>query len=160
MNKKFIIYFFCVMFCVLLSGCGDSKELKEYKTQVNQFCDTIAAIDTSINNIDASAEDSVDILLGYLDELDVSFQEFSALKIPDEFDYLEELAVQSGEYMTEAVALYHEAFSNDSYNEYTASYAVENYNRAFKRVKYIITFLHGETPEDEAVTVEFSDEEE
>ena len=54
--------------------------------------------------------------------------------------------------MTEAVKSYHEAYSNNSYNEYTAAYAKENYTRAYKRVQVIITFLHGDEPKDVDLT--------
>ena len=56
--------------------------------------------------------------------------------------------------MTEAVKSYHEAYSNGSYNEYTAEYARQNYSRAYKRVQIIITFLHGEEPSDADLTAE------
>ncbi len=49
---------------------------------------------------------------------------------------------------------YHEAYSNGSYNEYTAEYARQNYSRAYKRVQIIITFLHGEEPSDADLTAE------
>ena len=57
--------------------------------------------------------------------------------------------------MSEAVASYHSAFSNNSYNEYTADYAQENYSRAIKRIKIIIAFLKGETPEDENIIISY-----
>ena len=56
--------------------------------------------------------------------------------------------------MTTAVASYHEAYSNNSYNEYTAEYARENYERACKRVTVMIKLLHGENISDADVTVE------
>ena len=60
------------------------------------------------------------------------------------------------EYMTEAVSSYHNAYSNGSYNEYMADYAGENYARAYKRIQIILAFLHGEQPEDEDLTIEYS----
>ena len=38
------------------------------------------------------------------------------------------------------------------YNQLTADYAKENYARAYKRIQIIITFLHGEQPEDVNLT--------
>ena len=47
---------------------------------------------------------------------------------------------------------YHEAYSNGGYNQLTADYAKENYARAYKRIQIIITFLHGEQPENVNLT--------
>ena len=56
--------------------------------------------------------------------------------------------------MTTAVKSFHDAYGNGSYNENTAEYAQGNYNRAYKRIQIIISFLHGETPEDVDLTSE------
>lgn len=142
---------------VLLTGCGRDPELSRFKIEVDQFCTSISELDTSINNIDTTSEGYTTELLGYLDELDAEFQEFSQVDFPEEFDYLESLADEASEYMTEAVKSYHEAYSNNSYNEYTADYALQNYSRAYKRIQIIISFLHGEEPDDVDLTIEYSE---
>lgn len=136
-----------------LTGCGKNEKLDTFKEQMNSFCDTIVEIDSNMNSIDASGEDAIATLLSNLDDLDVAFKELADYPVPDEFSYIETLADEASENMTEAVKLYHEAFSNNSYNEYTAGYAAEYYARAYKRVKYIITMLHGEMPDDENVVI-------
>ena len=55
--------------------------------------------------------------------------------------------------MTTANEMYHEAFSNGSYNEYIAEAADEYYARVNKRLQFIILILHNETPEGDGVTV-------
>ena len=123
-----------------LTACGSDPELTKFKTEMDDFCTSISEIDTAINNIDAESETAINTLLGYLDNLDTEFQDFAALDFPEEFDYLESLADESSEYMTEAVKSYHDAYSDNSYNEYTAAYANENYSSSYKRVQIIITF--------------------
>ncbi len=49
-------------------------------------------------------------LLGYLDQLDTSFQNFARLDFPTEFDYLESLADEASAYMTQRVESYHDAY--------------------------------------------------
>lgn len=124
---------------------------------MDDFCTRISEIDTSINSIDAQSEDASAELLGYLDDLDSTFQTFAQLDFPEEFDYLEELADQSSEYMTEAVKTYHDVYGG-AYDEYTAEYAKQNYSRAYKRIQIIISFLHGEEPVDSDLTIEYSSE--
>ena len=122
---------------------------------MDDFCTRISEIDTSINNIDAQSQDAAAELLGYLDDLDTTFQTFAALDFPEEFDYLESLADESSQYMTEAVKSYHDAFRDHSYDEAIAAYARENYSRAYKRVQIIIAFLHGEEPLDPDLSAEY-----
>lgn len=141
---------------LLLTGCGEDPALTQFRKSMDDFCTKISEIDTSINNIDAQSDGAADELLSYLDELDLVFQSFARLDFPEEFDYLENLAQESSQYMTEAVSSYHNAYSNGSYNEYMADYAGENYARAYKRIQIILAFLHGEQPEDEDLTIEYS----
>lgn len=137
-----------------LTGCGEDPKLTQFRNDIESFCTEISRIDTSINSIDASSEGAVAELLSYLDDLDDAFQGFAELDFPEEFDYLEEIADQAGDYMSTAVSSYHEAYGESYYDEYTAAYARENYSRAYKRVQIIITFLHGETPDDVDLQIE------
>lgn len=143
--RLLIAGFFAAAF---LTACGEDPELTQFRNSIESFCTEISQIDTAINSIDASSESAVAELLSYLDSLEVAFQGFAELDFPEEFDYLEEIADQAGDYMSTAVSGYHEAYSAGAYDQYTAAYAGENYSRAYKRVQIIITFLHGETPED------------
>lgn len=152
------IYTLCTALfaAVMLTACGEDPALTQFRKSVDEFCTKVSEIDTSINSIDAQSEAASTELLSYLDDLDLVFQSFARLDFPEEFDYLEHLADESSEYMTEAVASYHDAYSNGSYNEYMADYAGENYARAYKRIQIIISFLHGEEPEDADLTIEYS----
>ncbi|MBQ2803748.1 MAG: hypothetical protein IJF07_07605 [Lachnospiraceae bacterium] len=146
------------LFAVLtLSACGSDPALAKFKNEMDDFCTAISEIDTSINNIDATSENATTALLGYLDDLENEFEEFSNLDFPEDFDYLEPLADESFDYMTEAVSSYHAAYTGDSYNEALAEYAKQNYARAYKRIQIIISFLHGEEPEDVDLTTSTSE---
>lgn len=132
----------------LLTACGEDPELVQFRKNIDDFCEKISEIDSGMNNINAEADGAVTEFLDYLDELDLLFQSFAKLDFPEEFDYLEPTADEASQYMTTAAESYHEAYSNGSYNEYTAEYAFGNYSRAYKRIQIIISFLHGETPDD------------
>lgn len=140
----------------LLTGCGSSLELTKFKTDMDDFCTCISELDTSIDSIDTSSGYYREELLKYLDELDLEFQEFAKLDFPEEFDYLENLADEASEYMTEAVKSYHQIYDSGSYSESIADYALQNYSRSYKRIQIIITFLHGEEPKDTDLTIEYS----
>lgn len=155
MKHKIIACLASLMLCTLVTGCGEDPELSHFKNSIEDFCEKIADLDEDINNIDASKDNAADELLDYLDEVDIVFQSFGRLDFPEEFDYLESIADEASTYMTQAVESYHEAFSNGSYNPYTADYASQNYARAYKRVNIIIEFLQGKTPDDEGLTIEY-----
>lgn len=148
MKNKVRMLIAAALAATLLTACGEDPELVQFRKSVDGFCSKISEIDSGMNNIDAEADSAVSEFLDYLDELDHLFQSFAQLDFPEEFDYLEATADEASQYMTTAVESYHEAYSNGSYNEYTAEYAYENYSRAYKRIQIIISFLHGETPED------------
>jgi len=154
-RKKFCVFFAALLSATMLTACGEDPELTQFRKNVDDFCTKISEIDTSINSIDAQAETAAEELLANLDDLDLVFQSFARLDFPEEFDYLEGLADESSEYMTEAVTSYHSAYSNGSYNEYMAEYASQNYARAYKRIQIIISFLHGEEPDDADLTIEY-----
>jgi len=141
-------------FALTACSSGDPA-LTQFKNEMDDFCTSISEIDTAINNVDAESDTAIDELLRHLDELNEEFAEFAEVDFPEEFDYLESLADEASAYMTEAVTKYHESYSNGSYNEYTAEYAKENYSRAYKRIQIIISFLHGEEPEDVDLTTSF-----
>ncbi|MCI9276746.1 hypothetical protein D7X48_02630 [bacterium D16-50] len=157
-THKIPIFFLIILAAMLLTACGEDPDLARFRKNMDDFCTKISEIDSSINNIDAQSENAVSELLGYLDELDATFKDFAALDFPEEFDYLEGLADESSQYMTEAVSSYHEAYSNGSYNEYTAEYARQNYSRSYKRIQIIISFLHGEEPDDADLSIEYNQE--
>lgn len=147
MKQKIVLFAAGILAATMLTACGDDAEITAFKNEMDDFCTRISEIDTSINDIDAEADNATYQLLGYLDELDLAFQEFAELDFPKDFDYLESLAEESSEYMTEAVKSYKDAYS-DGYDSTMGEYAKENYSRAYKRIQIIITFLHGEEPEN------------
>lgn len=157
MRKKIYLLITAILTAVVLTACGEDPELVQFRQSIDDLFTKISDIDSAMNSIDSTSADAVSDLLHHLDDLDLVFQSFAKLDFPEEFDYLEETAQEASEYMTTAVESYHEAYSNGSYNEYTAEYAYGNYSRACRRLQVIISFLHGESPEDVTVV---SDEEE
>lgn len=157
MKNKIYKLFAALLSALLLTACGEDPELAQFKNSIDEFCTGISEIDDSINSIDALSDDAVSELLTDLDELNSLFQTFAQLDFPEEFDYLEDLADESSEYMAEAVKSYHEAYDG-TYDENMAEYARQNYSRAYKRIQIIISFLHGDEPVDDDLQIEYGSE--
>lgn len=159
MFKKLCLITAGLVFAAFLGGCQNADpNLIKFKNDVENFCNGISELDASMNLIDASSDNAPAQLLGYLDEVDLRFQSFSKLDFPEDYDYLESLADEAGQYMTEAVKYYHKSYSNGSYDESTAQYAQQNYSRAIKRVKIILSFLRGEKPDDPDINISYETE--
>lgn len=160
MNKKWRILILSILMSTLLSGCGSSDEkLDTYKANLDAFTEIIAQRSEAINNIDSSSENAVKDLLENLDAIERVFTSLAELEVPSQFSNAEELADDADNYMKEAVSLYHEAFESETYDEFAAEAALENYNRAMKRIQYIADILKGEIPEGDDVVVTTVDEE-
>ena len=110
LKRKILILMTSLLISISLTACGEEDPvMKQFKKDINQFCDQISKIDTEINSINADSEDAPDELLEQLDQLDTLFQTFGEMDFPEEFDYLEEIADESSSYMTTAVENYHKA---------------------------------------------------
>lgn len=155
-NLKFKLPLITLIFTlsILFSGCGDSNELKQFHKEFDDFCNSISTINDSINNLDASSENAPQELLKLLDELDLKFKELANMNIPSDFTYMESLAKEASENMSLAVENFHKTYESGTYNYEAASQAEQYLNRAHKRVKYMISFMHGETPDDGSLVIE------
>ncbi len=149
--RKLIILF---LISILLTGCNKNNndiEMTRLYAEVNDFCDNLKEIDTSINqltNITADEEGlklATKNLLNHLDTLKDEFTKFSNIDFPAEYDYLEKVADEAADYMNEAVNSYHKTYE-DNYTASMEEYAHENYKRAYKRVQLIIDVLNGKDP--------------
>ena len=116
LKKKILAITAGLLTAMALTACGKDPKLTQFKGEIDAFCTEISDIDTAINNVDAESDTATDELLGYLDQLDTSFQNFAELDFPTEFDYLESLADEASSYMTQAVEGYHEGTINPLIN--------------------------------------------
>lgn len=153
MKKKLLLVLTALTLAFSMVACGEDPELAKFKTEMESFCNAIADIHEGINSIDVKAEGYREELLDYLDRAEDEFTKLANTSIPDEFAYISDLVQGASEDMTTAVNQFHEAFGTDSYNEYTFDYANEYYQRAYKRLTYIITLLHGEVPDGDDIQV-------
>lgn len=157
MKNKIALLLTAIVFILTFTGCSEDPIASKFETDINSFCADLADIDKKMNEIDPLDEDAPDQLLMYLDQLDQKFKVFAAMSFPEEYSYLEPLADDASTYMTTAVTSFHEAYSNNSFNEYTEEYAYKNYERACKRITVIVKLLNGEDISDEGVNVTVTD---
>ena len=139
----------------MLTGCNKDNvdyEMTKFHGEINDFCDNLKEIDSSINQITNISADEQGLktattaLLENLDLLKDEFAKFSNLDFPTEYDYLEKLADEAYDYMTEAVNAYRKTYQ-ENYTSSMEEYALENYKRAYKRVQIIIDVLNGKEPD-------------
>ncbi len=152
-----------LLLTLLLTGCGVEEDTKDvqFENNMNAFCDNIVSIDASINKISNKSGDEAGLaaakeeLLAQLANLNTEFGKFANMDFPAEYDYLEDMADEAGDYMTEAVNTYEKMYGpEDAYSVTLEEYANENYARAYKRVRIITALLRGETPDEEGLTIQ------
>lgn len=153
MKKKLITILLSTCLLLAFTGCSNNKDLEKYKTQMDNFFSEVETIHNTMNSIDPESETALDELFECLDDLDLLFASMAELEVPSDFSNVEKLADEASENMSLAVENYHNAYSTDSYNEYTAGTADEYYSRANKRLQYIIDILHGELPEGDDIVI-------
>lgn len=146
-----------LLLSIMLTGCNKDNvdyEMTKFHREINDFCDNLKEIDSSINQITNISADEQGLktattaLLENLDLLKDEFAKFSNLDFPTEYDYLEKLADEAYDYMTEAVNAYRKTYQ-ENYTSSMEEYAQENYKRAYKRVQIIIDVLNGKEPDTE-----------
>lgn len=144
-----------LLLSIMLTGCNKDNvdyEMTKFHGEINDFCDNLKEIDSSINQITNISADEQGLktattaLLENLDLLKDEFAKFSNLDFPTEYDYLEMLADEAYDYMTEAVNAYRKTYQ-ENYTSSMEEYAEENYKRAYKRVQIIIDVLNGKEPD-------------
>lgn len=144
-----------LLLSIMLTGCNKDNvdyEMTKFHGEINDFCDNLKEIDSSINQINNITADEQGLktatttLMRNLDLLKDEFAKFSNLDFPTEYDYLEKLADEAYDYMTEAVNAYRKTYQ-ENYTSSMEEYAQENYKRAYKRVQIIIDVLNGKEPD-------------
>ena len=151
-----------LLFCLLLllmpsslTGCQKQDELTAYQDSMTVFCDQVVSINDRINIINPVAPDAKDQLLTLLDELDGQFRILAEIEVPSKFISNVDLADQAADYMSQAVALYHQGYDSDTIDENTFLAADEYYARANKRLHYILEIMAGNIPEEaEIITLD------
>ena len=148
--KKIVLF---TLMCILLCGCGQSPAVNtKFETDINTFCTNVSDIDLAINQITNQTVDEKGLetataeLLSYLDLLNDEFKKLASIDFPEEYDYLETVADEASDYMSEAVKSYHTTYE-DNYTESMEAYAKENYSRAYKRLQYILNSLNNTSDE-------------
>ncbi len=144
-----------LLLSLMLTGCNKENndyEMTRFHGEINDFCDNLKEIDSSINQItnitadEQGLQEATTALLDNLDKLKDEFAKFSNMDFPTDYDYLEKLADESYDYMTEAVNAYRKTYQ-ENYTSSMEEYALENYKRAYKRVQIIIDVLNGKEPD-------------
>ena len=151
MIKKISVIVSIILGISILTGCGEKEELTKFQEDISQFYAEVTALENEIATIDEEAEEAVDTLINYMEEMALQFHNLAEIEVPQEFVSIEELAEDASSYMDEAVRLYSEAYEEDYVSDSLIQAASENYESAMKRVNYIAVLLQGEIPEGATV---------
>jgi len=153
MKIKIIALSALLTFSLFAVGCGKDADLTKYEENVTAFIDEVSDIKVRMDKIDINSDSAIVDTLMCLDAMQEQFYLLAEMDVPKEFASIESLADEASEYMTEAVAIYHEVFEAEEYDAAYVDVATQNYDRAMKRLSYISTLLQGELPDDENLII-------
>ena len=136
-------------FCIC--GCGkaateeagpDPEAIRAFRDSLGEISSEAASVNDSLGALSVETEEDIPALLAVMEELKAPFGKLQALEYPEGYESLKETADQACDYLGKAVEAFGTAFSEESSEEAIFQarydYAMENYNRAFKRFKAIL----------------------
>ncbi len=142
MKRKNIITTLSLVLLLLFASCGNTADdpaaaVKAYHEGLTAFNSEITELSARMDAIDINAEDASTVLLICLDEMNTHFEELAALSVPDQYNGAKGLAVQASASMSEAVNLYHQLYSSESFDTELSSRAKASYDAAMGYVDSI-----------------------
>lgn len=148
MKNKLILLL--IALCVL-TGCGKEEkpqyDYTDFKQSMTDFFKEIEETNNKFSEIDASADNSTDLMREYLKNMEQSYKKLAEIEPPEQYKATESLADEAYNYIIEANKFYDQSFAENSLNEYTLEAANECLSRARLRLQYIIGILHNDIPE-------------
>lgn len=150
MKKWMLITLLCLFsFTAVSCGTDHSAEIISFQTNLNTIVRKMEQLDANLNALDVTKDDAAQTALDALSDLNDAFQELAALHVTDEtHTYITTLAKEGAEYMSRAYELFQTAYMQETFDEGNATLAYQYLERATKRVRVIVTMLHGEIPND------------
>lgn len=145
------LYLFTLLFTLsfAFTGCGrNTEEIMTFQNKLNTVVLKMENLDSQLNALDVTASDAAETALDALADLNTAFEELASISVTDEDHmYITSLADEGADYMAHAYELFEKAYGQESFDEANADLAYQYLERATKRVRVIVTMLHGEIPE-------------
>ncbi|MCD8380659.1 MAG: hypothetical protein LUC95_10175 [Lachnospiraceae bacterium] len=158
MYRKSFILFLSLLCAAFLGGCAtaDTVKIASFEAQISTIIDSIEEINDDMNAVDTDSGSADVKMLAYMKDLSAAIDKLAALEVPSsDYQYVNDLALEAQEYMSEALTLYSQILSTGAeYDPDVAETAFAYYEKACRRVSVIVSLLHGNTPSDVEITYE------
>lgn len=142
-NNKIIVFALSFMLIFSMIGCGKKDEITPFKDSLQTFYDKVNEISISINSIDPNSTSASENMLKCLDDMNQTFDALAEIDVPAEFEETKPLIQSAITNMHNANNLYHQAYSNQSYDDVLAQNAQSYYSDALASIKNIGEILMG-----------------
>lgn len=148
MKKLYLLTLF-VTLSLTVTACGrNTEEIMTFQNKLNTVVLQMENLDSELNALDVTASDAAKTALNALSDLNTAFEELASINVTDEDHmYITDLADEGADYMSHAYELFKKAYGQETFDEANADLAYQYLERATKRVRVIVTMLHGEIPE-------------
>ena len=147
--KKLYLLTLLLPLILIFTACGkNTEEIIAFQNKLNTVVLKMETLDSQLNSLDVTATDAEQTALNALSALNSAFEELAAINVTDEnHKYIANLADEGADYMSHAYELFQKAYGQEVFDEANANLAYQYLERATKRVRVIVTMLHGEIPE-------------
>ncbi|MCR5477186.1 MAG: hypothetical protein K6E92_06160 [Lachnospiraceae bacterium] len=142
----------CLLTLGGVSACGaggkedhpDPQEVK-LRQELASFCEEMEEMDAQFRGLTVESEADLPALSEKLGDLQTLFSDLREMEFPESYADLGDTADEAAAYMDTAAEAFREVFFGESmqeaYVQAKYDYAMENYDRAFKRVRAILYFF-------------------
>jgi len=149
--KKLLILALMAAFLLNATACSkkNTGEIVKFQNDLNIILTEISNIHENINAVDVNSENASKTILSNLSDLQDAFDDLSNLNITDKkHSYITDLAKEGSDYMSQAYDLFKAAYKENTFDADSADLAYQYLERASKRIRVIVTMLHGDVPDD------------
>ncbi len=149
--KRILLITLLLTYILTLTACGsqDNEEILKFQNKLNSTLQEIENIHAEINSVDVTSPNASEDVLTSLSDLNDAFEALAQIKVTDKnHSYITDLALEGAEYMEQAYDLFQKAYGGDTFEEDNADLAYKYLERATKRIRVIVSMLHGEVPDD------------
>lgn len=147
--KKIFLLTLLFSLSLTFTACGrNTEEIMTFQNKLNTVVLKMEKLNSELNTLDVTVSDATETALDNLADLNTAFKELASINVTDENHmYITDLADEGADYMSHAYELFHKAYGQETFDEANAALAYQYLERATKRVRVIVTMIHGEIPE-------------
>lgn len=134
-----------ILAAILLTGCAagsqSTEALRSYRTEMEGLFSDLENVQSTIDGIDASADNADELLVQAIDEMSAACSKAAAAEAPAGYEVVQERAEHAAAMMGQASSEFHTAFEAETMDQDAYDAAMEYYKSACSDIQSMISGL-------------------